>query len=221
MSQTNINEITSESWNFTIKLLRDVGNLILLIVLNVIPVVDFIVLGYFKRIVRFDLKDPPKLDDFGGLFIEGFKLVIASLIYAFIPLIILIIGFAGMFFGGFFGRFVGLTFIIIGGLLAVAILFIGLPALAIYMRTDDFSKVFAFGEAWNLIQAFGLGNYIILYIVLIVFGLITSAIGSVIPWVGPAILGVFSGAFSFKAISLFVNRKYPVRLPPPPPPPTF
>lgn len=221
MSQSSINEIVSESWNFMVKLLGDVGNLVLLIVLNVIPIVDFIVLGYFKRVVRFDLKEPPKLDDFGSLFIEGFKLVIAALIYTFIPLIILGIGFASMFLGGFFGRFVGLTFVIIGGLIAIAILFIGLPALAIYMRTDDFSKVFAFGEAWNLIQAFGLGNYIILYIVLIVFGLITSAIGSVIPWVGSAILGVFSGAFSFKAISLFVNRKYPVRLPPPPPPPAF
>lgn len=219
MGQSGVGEIASESWSFMVKLLGDIGNLILLIVLNVIPVVNFIVLGYFKRVVRFDLKEPPKLDDFGGLFVEGLKLVIAALVYAFVPLIIMAVGFASMLFGGFPGRLLGWTLIAVGVLMVIAILFIGLPALAIFMRTDDFSKIFAFGEAWNLIQAFGLGNYVILYIVIVVFGLITSAIGSLIPWVGSAILGVFSGAFAFKAISLFVNLRYPVRLPPPPPPP--
>lgn len=218
MGQSSVSDIVSESWSFMVKLLGDIGNLILLIVLNVVPIVNFIVLGYFKRVVRFDLKGPPKLDDFGGLFVEGLRLVAAVLAYAFVPLIIMAVG-APLLLGGFPGRLLGWTLIAVGLLLIIAILFIGLPALAIFMRTDDFSKIFAFGEAWNLIQAFGLGNYTILYIAIVVFGLITFAIGRLIPWVGSAILGVFSGAFIFKAISLFVNLRYPVKLPPPPPPP--
>jgi hypothetical protein len=98
-------------------------------------------------------------------------------------------------------------------------MFFALPALGLYMRTGDISKVFAFGEAWDLIQRFGLFNYILFFILLAVFNAIALAIGSIIPWIGTMIVSVFAMAFTFKAISLFVNVKYPALPPPPPPPP--
>ncbi|MEM3943156.1 MAG: DUF4013 domain-containing protein [Thermofilaceae archaeon] len=223
----DVGEIASRSFGFMVKLTRDIGNLLLLIVLNVIPIINFIVLGYFVRVVRYDHDEPPKLGNYGGLFVEGLKLAIAILLYALIPLILLLVGGfgAGIFMFRFrwgFGILRGLflLLVIVAVLLLVFIFFISLPALSLYMRTGDFGKIFAFGESWDLVKTFGLGNYIIFFIMLVVFNAIVAAIGSIIPWVGPMVLGVFSMAFTFKALSLFVNLKYPIPPPPPPPSPT-
>lgn len=221
----DLTEIASRSFEFMVKLGRDVGNLILLIVLNVVPIVNFIVLGYFAKVVRYDFSDPPKLSDYGGLFIEGLKLTVAVIIYALVPIMILLVGAVVTGFFGVIGpglRFlegVGLALVVLGIVLLLLAMFIGLSALSIYMRTGDFAKVFAIGEAWDLISRFGLANYVLLYLVVIVFGLIAAALGSLIPWVGGAIAGVFASAFIFKSLSLFVNVKYPI--PPPPPPSSY
>lgn len=223
----DLSSIASKSFDFMVKLFKDVGNLLILIVLNVIPIIDFIVLGYFARVVRVDADEPPKISDYGGLFIEGLKLVIASLIYAIVPILLLMIGGGIVFFAGLGGPVwrrgiiapIAFFLTALAVILLLVILFFALPALGLYMRTGDFSKVFAFGEAWDLIQRFGLFNYILFFILLAVFNAITYAIGSLIPWVGSMILGVFAMAFTFKAISLFVNVKYPALPPPPPPPP--
>lgn len=208
-----------------LKLLKDVGNLLILIVLNIVPIVNFIVLGYFSQVVRHDHDDPPRISDFGMLFVEGLKLVIAVLIYAIVPLLVIFLGAGLALLAAFTHPYryaVGPAVILslaIGFLLLLVLLFIGMPALALFMRTGDFGKIFAFGEAWELITRLGLLNYIIFYIVLIVFNFLVGFVGSLIPWVGTFILGVFSMAFTFKALSLFVNLKYQVLPPPPPPPP--
>ncbi len=221
----DLSSIASKSFDFMAKLFKDVGNLLILIVLNVIPIVNFIVLGYYVRVVRADADEPPKVSDFGGLFIEGLKLVILALIYFIVPIILLAVG-GGMaliagwgspFWGRRFLAPVAFLFLALAVVLFLVILFFALPAFGLYMRTGDFSKAFAFGEAWDIVRRFGLFNYILFFVLLAVFNAIASAIGSIIPWFGAAIVGVFAMAFSFKAISLLVNLKYPV--PPLPPPP--
>lgn len=203
------------------KLFKDVGNLILLIVLSLVPIVNLIVLGYFARVLKFDLEEPPKLSDYGELFLEGLKLFISILIYAIVPLVLIILGGAFQIFahplapGGLFRFIVGSTLLIFGLLLLLVILFIGLPAIAISIRTGDFSKVFAFSEAWDLVQRVGLANYVLFYLLLIFFVFAAAAIGNIIPIVGSAVAGVFAEAFTFKALSILVNVKYSI--PPPPP----
>lgn len=218
----DLSEIASKSFDFMVKLTHDVGNLILLLVLNLIPVVNFIVVGYFVTVVKRDASEPPKLSDFGGLFVEGLKLLLAVLIYALIPLILLLVGMGGAFIGIFMrpSFFRHASYVLIGAavILLLLVLFFALPILGIYMRTGDFSKIFAFGESWDLISRFGLGNYILFFLLLAGFNAIAYAIGSVLPWIGTAVVGVFASAFTFRAISLFVNIKYP--LPPPPPSPS-
>lgn len=223
----DLTSIASKSFEFMTKLFKDVGNLLILIILNVIPIINFIVIGYFVRVVRTDAEEPPKIGDYGGLFVEGLKLAIAALIYAIVPILLLLVGGGVAFIAGLTGPFrgrwsIGPTLFLIMALavlLLLVIMFFALPAFGLYMRTGDFSKVFAFGEVWDLVQRFGLFNYILLFILLAVFNGIAYSIGSIIPWFGAAILGVFAMAFTFKAISLFVNVKYPVLPPPPPPPP--
>ncbi|MEM4639682.1 MAG: DUF4013 domain-containing protein [Thermofilum sp.] len=216
-SRFDVGEAASRSFEFMSKLLKDAGNLILLIVLNIIPIVNFIVLGYFARVVRLDLDEPPKLTSYADLFVEGLKLFLAFLLYAFIPLILIAVGYAVSWPLAVIHPWFWLysPFAVLGFLLLLAFLFVGLSALAIYMRTGDFSKVFAFQEAWSLIQHVGIENYLIFFILLAVFNLAAGFVGSIIPLVGTAIVGVFAMAFTFKALSLFVNTKYPI--PPPPP----
>lgn len=223
LSKFDVGEVASKSFDFMTKLLKDAENLVLLIILNLIPIVNFIVLGYFARVVRLDLDEPPKLSDYGDLFIEGLKLFIATLVYALIPLILVALAAWPVVVGGRLGYWplyppaalLVRPLTTLGILLLIGIFFIGLPALAIYMRTGDFSKVFAFSEAWDLIQHVGPANYLILFLLLVIFNFVAYAIGSLIPFLGTAIAGVFTMAFTFKALSLFVNAKYP--LPPPPP----
>uniref|UniRef100_A0A7C4FFG3 DUF4013 domain-containing protein n=1 Tax=Thermofilum pendens TaxID=2269 RepID=A0A7C4FFG3_THEPE len=222
MSKVDALGIASESFNFLTKLFKNVGNLLLLIVLNAIPIVNFIVLGYFCRILRYDLEEPPELraQDIGSMFVDGLKIFLAVLLYMIVPLLVFIVLASPALLlaplGGGFMLLHLLSAAAVAIVLALAILFFALPQLAIMVRTDNFGKLFAFNEGWSLVQAFGLGNYVLLFVVLAGFNLIATAVlQGVIPYVGAAIAGVFTGAFTFKALSYLVNLKYPV--PPSPP----
>jgi hypothetical protein len=208
--------VLSRSLDFSIKLTKDLGNLLLLIVLSIIPIVDFIVLGYFAEVVWRNPGEPPKLDTsrLGEYFVEGLKVFLISLIYFIIPLVLLIVGIVisgayrpvGMIGRGFLLFWTGGLLIGLGFLLLLAIAFIALPLLGIIMRTGDASKILAFKEAWDLIQAVGLGNYLVILVALIAVNAIASALGSVIA----LILAPFLMAFSFKALALMVDLRYPV-----------
>ncbi len=225
MSSADAVSIANRSFNFLTKLFKNLGNLLLLIVLNVIPVVNFIVLGYFSRVLKHDLEEPPELraEEIGGMFVDGLKVFLAVLLFAIVPLLIFLALAGPAIFlvilqGGPLQPFllpaVAAGAVAAAVLVALAIFFFALPQLAIMIRTDNFGKLFAFGEGWSLIQAFGLGNYILLFAILLGFDLIVTAVLQVIPYVGSAIAGVFTEAFAFKALSYLVNLKYPV--PPPP-----
>jgi len=53
-----------DSYNYATKLFKDVGRLIILIILNIIPIVNFIVSGYFARVIRESPRSdaPPPLE---------------------------------------------------------------------------------------------------------------------------------------------------------------
>ncbi|MGB9631650.1 MAG: DUF4013 domain-containing protein [Candidatus Methanodesulfokora sp.] len=211
----NLSDNLNKAGSFTGKVFSDIGNLILLIVLNIIPIVNFIVLGYMAKIVRESPDEPPKLGDYGKLFVDGLLVLIALIIYAIIPSILLI---AGVFMAGLgpFGisRFASPLALLAGGGLFIAgliLLFIfmifGVMAIGNMIRSGmNFSKIFAFSENWELIKKVGLGNYLIWYIVIFIVALILGAIGSVIPWVGGAIAGVFVYLFVGKSLALLLDE---------------
>jgi hypothetical protein len=73
----------------------DWKKIIILGVILIIPIVDFIGLGYVLRIIKSTLAgvdDLPEFDDLVGLFIDGLKVLVVSIVYLIIPLIVLIIG---------------------------------------------------------------------------------------------------------------------------------
>ncbi|MEM0042025.1 MAG: DUF4013 domain-containing protein [Candidatus Korarchaeum sp.] len=196
---------------FTGKLFSDIGNLILLIVINLIPVVSFIFTGYMAKIIRESPEDPPKLSDYGKLFVDGLLVFIAALIYALIPALIMMVGGIGLTlpresYGGVMSSLIFTPFLIIGLILLFAFMFMGVIAIGNMVRTGNFSKIFAFSENWGLIERIGFAKYLIWLVIMFVILLIIGAIGSVIPWVGGAIAGVFFGVFFGKSLALIFDE---------------
>ena len=63
----NLSGNLSNSFDYAKKLFSDFGRLIILIVLNVIPLVNWIVIGYAARVLRESPSSevPPKLERYG------------------------------------------------------------------------------------------------------------------------------------------------------------
>ena len=90
----NINENIRDSLQYPIK---DWIKMIILGIILIIPIVNFIGLGYFLRIIKSTLAGLDELPDFeriGELFIDGIKIIIVCIIYAIVPLIFYALSFA-------------------------------------------------------------------------------------------------------------------------------
>jgi hypothetical protein len=193
----------SQAFEFSIKLTKDVGNLIILVILNIIPIVNFIVWGYAARILREGPEEPPKLDRYGEAFIEGLKIAIATLIYFIIPALLggLIIGFGMLsnpaFWSGAITQamvlshlWTGIAFALFIGFFFAIIATMGIINM---IKTKEFGKAFAFSEILRLIEAVGWGKYIIWLIVMFVLGIIVSSFSNIpfIGWIISSIINVF------------------------------
>jgi hypothetical protein len=78
-----ISDNFSDSFEYAKKLFSDGGRLIILIILNIIPVVNWILFGYASKVLKEAPAGttPPKLDGYGDLFLQGAKVFFAGLIY--------------------------------------------------------------------------------------------------------------------------------------------
>ena len=62
----------------------DWKKIIILGVILIIPIVDFIGLGYVLRIIKLTISgvdDLPEFDDLGDLFVDGLKVLVVSIVY--------------------------------------------------------------------------------------------------------------------------------------------
>ncbi|RSN69210.1 DUF4013 domain-containing protein [Candidatus Korarchaeum cryptofilum] len=209
----DLSDNLNRSASFVGKLFSDAGNLLILIVLGIIPIVNLIVTGYFARIVRENPEEPPKLSDYVKLFIDGLLVAIAAIIYMIVPIIILGVGIAFSIGGYAFYSPMSLLssllssgLVIVGVILAFIFAIFGVIAIGNMIRTGNFSKIFAFSENWQLIQRIGLGNYILWLVVMFVIGLIAATIGSEIHWVVGSILGALLEVFYGKSLALMMNE---------------
>ena len=161
----DISDNFSNSFDYAKKLFSDGGRLIILIILNIIPVVNWILLGYASRVLKEapEGKAPPKLEDYGDLFLEGAKVFFAGLIYMIIPLAIVGAGMVSLLPALFMGGLsmengwtllggAGLGLILAGAILAFLVLIILGAAIAHMIKKGKFSKAFAFGEILDAIR---------------------------------------------------------------------
>ncbi len=208
----NLSENLGNSFEFAKKMFSDIGRLIVLIVLDVIPIVDWIVIGYAARVLRETPSSdvPPKLDKYGEMFVDGAKIFFATLIYMIIPLVLIGAGIAtfavsmpwSLFLqGGTIGSGgnqsipnvnpgtmmfsgAGLVLVLIGAVLAFFLLLILSIGIAHMTRTGKFGKAFAFGEIFSIIRGIGWAKYIVWVIVIFVIAVIVGGIAGAIPAVG-------------------------------------
>lgn len=160
--------------------------------LMLIPIVNFIALGYYIKTMRGGIDGKsglPEWDDWGNLFVKGLLVIIVVFIYMLIPLAVMFMSIGGAAISSIASGDVSPASIgtIIGGsLISVFLMFIVwllLPmALSIYAKEDSIGAAFGIGEILSRIKSV-IGEYIIAIIVLYALMLIVGFI-SMIPFIG-------------------------------------
>jgi len=224
----NLGDNFSDSFEYTKKLFSDIRRLIILIVLGIIPIVNFIVVGYWARVLKESpgTGAPPKLEKYGDLFRDGAKVFLASLVYLLIPLILIIVGAVGTFAGlaslqgqavapGLLVGGSGLLILVVGMILAIAILIVMGVGLAHMIKTGKFGKAFAFGEIFGIIRGIGWAKYLGWIVITVVISGVLFGIASAIPVVGgiiSAIIHPIFYVFVFRSLGLLYNDGAPAEL---------
>lgn len=176
------------------------------ILLVISSIIFPLILGYVMEIYR-GPKPAPELKNWGRLFIDGLKYLVAWIIYM-IPVIVVIIVFGGLAFFSVIQQaamsgdpdffmtntellvpiigmfFAGLFIAVILGIIISLFAYIGVIRMA---RADRFGEAFNFSGILETIRRIGWGSYIlaliILFVVMVVLALVLAIIGS-IPWIG-------------------------------------
>jgi len=213
----NLTQNLSNSFNYAKKLLSDGGRLIILIVLNLLPLVNWIFVGYAARVLREApaSEAPPKLEKYGALFTDGAKVSIASLIYMIVPLALIISGAVSMGAGIFSGESASLTLgglgvllLLVGLLLAfVFLVFLGV-GIAHMVKTGKFGKAFAFGEILAIIGRIGWGKYVGWAVLTAIIAFVVGGLAGSIPYVGwllSAVISPFLFIFIFRSLGDLYN----------------
>lgn len=84
-----LSESLSSAADYTRRFFERAGDVLLLFILTIIPIVNIFTLGYYGRVVsdRSDSRQPPKAERYGDMFLGGLKFLAAAIIWS-IPLII-------------------------------------------------------------------------------------------------------------------------------------
>jgi len=222
-------ENLSSSFEYARKLFTDIGRLIILIVLDLIPLVNWIVVGYAARVLKESpgTDAPPKLEEYGNLFVDGAKIFFASLIYMLIPLLLIGAGVgsfvAAMLAAGgpdfvvrgltpgamFLFSGTGLVLVLVGVVVAFFMLIILAAGVAHMIKTGKFGKAFAFGEIFGVLGKIGWGRYLAWVILVAIIAVIVGALVGAIPYVGwliSAIIGPALIVFFFRSLGILYSE---------------
>lgn len=161
-------------------------------ILSVIPIINFISLGYIYQLMSNiinERQEMPEWGNFGEKFVRGFMVLIIGFIYMLIPLIVGAITGGGAAFRGGLGLLLGGFFI--SFIIAIVIGFLLPMALAHYVSTESFASAFDLKTIFSYISS-NINNYLIAYVVIIVLCIILGIVSAipVIGWI-ISILGGF------------------------------
>ncbi len=185
---------------------QDITKLVIGVVLNIIPIVNFLVIGYVLNCAKTAMKKDytlPEWTDWLNLFIRGFIVVIIGLIYM-LPFLIVMFTIAGslvltMIKGGSFSADIGWTGMIIAFVLALIAYYL-LPAAIMEYVKEDFKLGAAFFKFNEITKRTFDRNYLIVWLFMVVYSIVLTICLSLIPVIGTAI-----GSFiaSVTAMTLF------------------
>ncbi|MBR1368172.1 hypothetical protein RJ53_01155 [Methanocalculus chunghsingensis] len=179
-----------------------VGKWMKWILLIVSTIIFPLLYGYLVRVYR--AKGPaPELEDWGGLFIDGIKLLVINIIYV-IPVFIvaLIFGVGGALAGTAMGTpnaaMAGGAMI---GLLAVMIVFIIIGLIMPFgwirfARTESIGEAFNFSAIFEHIGKVGWVEYIIALLILFVVLSVIQFVLGIIPVLGWLLMFILAPAFA-------------------------
>lgn len=227
----NLSENLGNSFEYAKKMFSDLGRLVILIVLDIIPIVNWIVIGYAARVLRESPSSnvPPKLEKYGEMFVDGAKVFFVSLIYMIIPVILFVAGIgsfvsmAGLGGAGLLASNpgvpmlggAGIALVLIGIVLAFILLLILSIGTAHMIKTGKLGKAFAFGEIFSIIGSIGWLRYVGWAILIFVIAAIVGGVAGAIPIVGWVISLVISPVltiFIFRSLGLLYNEGAPPEL---------
>lgn len=181
----------------------DFKKLIIGIILGIIPIVNFLVLGYILDAAKKAKKknfELPEWKNFGELFVNGFFSLLIQIIY-FIPVGIVIFLMAGSYFGDLQGMnnlmsgFSGISIVIIG-ILSLVLYFFASTGIMFFVKDYKFTDAFRLGD---IAEKLSHQKYVTQWILGCVFMLIIYLIFVGVPGVGGGIPFVGSG------ITLFIG----------------
>jgi hypothetical protein len=175
-----------DSLNYTKLLFNDLKRLITLMILAVIPVINFAFLGYLGNIMKQpkDSKQLPKIGDYPELWIQGLKMGIVSIVYMIVPLCIIMMGY------DIFGIF---SFINIRGSAATVVMLVGalimlgvsiilaMALVKLVKHGNNINEAFVFGELMERVKKVGwvpciLGAFVIALTTGIIFYILNVAL---------------------------------------------
>jgi len=178
----------------------DFERLALGIVLEVIPIINFIAMGYQLECAKTAMKKNFKLPEwknFGDYFVQGLVMTLIVLAYVLIPVILMAIsgvGIAPSFMKGNFAALGGAGIGFIASLLLLIVALYIIPvALMNYVKSGKIDSAFSFSEV--LRKAFT-GKYFVAWLVASIYGFILMVPLSFIPFIGWAIAGFIAGVTS-------------------------
>lgn len=190
-----IRENLTESFGYAKdKLVGSIGNWIILMILTIIPIVNFIAMGTYLKVYR---GEDPKVENIGKSFVDGLLLFIIAFIYMLIPTIIaILLGVGSLMIGSVFmsptgsvgGAAMFAALAASMGLILLCIIIFILFALIMTPARVNFARK-GFGAAFNFSEMFGMVakagwlKYILCIIILeVIFGII--GLLGMIPFIG-------------------------------------
>lgn len=183
-----IGEIISDSIKFPS---AGWSKVVILGIILIIPIVNFIGIGYLFRIIKATfagIDELPDFDEVGELFIDGLKIFIVGIVYL-IPVAIvgIIIGSllslspvttTGTFTGfDMFSFALGYSIYIIVAIIVGLIEVMAIANMALY--EGELGAAFKFSEVMDRIAMIGWGKYLGWYIIMVLLGLVAAAIAGV------------------------------------------
>ncbi|RLG13652.1 MAG: hypothetical protein DRN71_04405 [Candidatus Nanohalarchaeota archaeon] len=190
---------------------QDIKKLAIGCVLNVVPVVNFIVTGYILKAAKKTMKkrnDLPEWNAWGDLFMTGLLAIGIVLIYSLPGLALLFAGFGAMVFGVIAGgASVNMSMALAGGtimiavtlLLLVSAMFVAPMAVMHYIDKGDFSAAFAIKSVFKKSVT---ADYGVAWVVMLIYGSAIMYISMMVPYVGIAIGGYIIG---LTAVTVFAG----------------
>lgn len=188
----------------------DVKKLIIGCVLNIIPIVNFLSIGFIGESAKFSFKkrkELPEWKNWGDLFITGFFMFLIGFVYSLPGLIILFLSLGSTITNIFSGSspagimssliFAG-PLIVLSLLLLLASFYISPAAIMGYLSKGKLGDAF---KCKIVLKKAFTGNYLGAWFLALVFGLLFGLVLGWIPIVGKAIASFISGVIGLTLLA--------------------